>query len=492
MSLPDTLSRAHLPSKSESKITNLEQVNSLDFLSVTKKRYFEIQEYTQLELQAMVLAGWPDTRQEVPASLRPYWDSRGELAVSDGVLYKGMRIVVPPSLQQHMLSIIHESHLGIVKCKQRVREVLYWPAMYSDIEETVKNCTKCAEFQRKQPSEPLMPSQTPELPFSEVGTDLFEFECKTYLLTVDYYSKFIEVDHLSDQRSKTTIEALKAQFARHGIPKVIRSDSGPQYTSEEFARFCKEYGITHRTSSPYCPSMNGEAERAVQTVKSLWRKALDRQLALLDYRTTPLEGINMSPAQLLMGRRPRNKLPASEEVLAPVMHNRKDLVQHFNEQRNKQKFYHDRRSAGELPTLCPGDQVRMEPLPGTRKWSAGVVISRHRSPRSYIVQAGERAYRRNCRQLRPSTLTANKEHYCPDPTPKDYVVQPGLSTHTASADYVQRNEARSCDQQAEHASTQADHQQVIKQTTNAEKPQSTEPYVTRRGRTVRPPEKLDL
>ena len=92
MSLPDTLSRAHLPSKSESEITNLEQVNSLDFLSVTKKRYFEIQEYTQLELnqlQAMVLAGWPDTRQEVPASLRPYWDSRGELAVSDGVCEVG-------------------------------------------------------------------------------------------------------------------------------------------------------------------------------------------------------------------------------------------------------------------------------------------------------------------------------------------------------------------------------------------------------------------
>ena len=98
----------------------------------------------------------------------------------------------------------------------------YIGTVNSDIKETVKNCTKCAEFQRKQPSEPLMPSQTPELPFSEVGTDLFEFECKANLLTV-----------------KTTIEALKAQFERHGTPKVIRSDSGPQYTSEEFARFCK-------------------------------------------------------------------------------------------------------------------------------------------------------------------------------------------------------------------------------------------------------------
>ena len=138
--------------------------------------------------------------------------------------------------------------------------MLYWPAMNSNIEETVKICTKCAEFQRKQSPEPLMPSQTLALPFIEIVTDLFESECKTYLLTVNYYSKFVEVDQLSDQRSKTSIEALKAQFARHGNHKVIRSDSGPQYASEEFARFCTEYGIAHRTSSPYCPSINGEAE----------------------------------------------------------------------------------------------------------------------------------------------------------------------------------------------------------------------------------------
>ena len=68
-------------------------------------------------------------------------------------------------------------------------------------------------------------------------------------------------------------------------------------------------------------------------------------------------------------------------------HNRKYLIEHFNKQRHKQKFYHDRRSAGELSTLYPGDQVRMEPLPGSRKWSAGVVISHHKNPRSYTVQA---------------------------------------------------------------------------------------------------------
>ena len=94
--------------------------------------------------------------------------------------------------------------------------------MNSDIEETVKNCTKCADFQRKQPSKPPIPTETPELPFMMVGTDLFEFESNTYLLTVDYYySKFIEVDRLQDLGSKANIEVLKAQFCRHGIPEVI-------------------------------------------------------------------------------------------------------------------------------------------------------------------------------------------------------------------------------------------------------------------------------
>jgi len=117
--------------------------------------------------------------------------------------------------------------------------------MNSNIEETVKNCTKCADFQRKQPSEPLIPTETPGLPFMMVGTDLLDFEPKTYLLTVDYYPKFIEVDRLQDLGSKATIEVLKAQFSRHGIPEVIRSDGDPQFASKHFARFCKKIR--------YCP-----------------------------------------------------------------------------------------------------------------------------------------------------------------------------------------------------------------------------------------------
>lgn len=154
----------------QSEIGDLEHVSMINFLSVSDGKYQRIQDCTREELgllQAVIREGWPDTRQEVVIPVRPYWDSRSQLMVSDGIVYKGFRVVVPPSMCKDMLGLIHTSHLGIVKSKQRAREVLYWPGMNSDIEElTLKNCSKCAEFQNKLPREPLKPTKTPELPFA--------------------------------------------------------------------------------------------------------------------------------------------------------------------------------------------------------------------------------------------------------------------------------------------------------------------------------------
>ena len=164
-----------------------------------------------------------------------------------------MRIILAPSLRRQMLNLVHESHLGIIKCKQRAREGLHWPAMNSGIEETVENCTKCAEFQRKQTSEPLIPTETPGLPFMMVGTDLFEFESKTYLRTVDYHSKFIEVDRLQDLVSKATIEVLKEQFSRHGIPEMIQSDGVRSSPLRILQDFVKNTALPTRVRDPTFP-----------------------------------------------------------------------------------------------------------------------------------------------------------------------------------------------------------------------------------------------
>ncbi|KAI0229529.1 hypothetical protein LSAT2_020061 [Lamellibrachia satsuma] len=70
-------------------------VNMINFIAVTRTRYKQLQECTAdelNELHAMVLKGWSDTKQETPHAVRMYWTIRDELSVSDGVVYKGMRI----------------------------------------------------------------------------------------------------------------------------------------------------------------------------------------------------------------------------------------------------------------------------------------------------------------------------------------------------------------------------------------------------------------
>ena len=148
---------------------------------------------------------------------------------------------------------IHESHQGIVKCKQRARDILFWPSMSAQIDDRVAKCDTCSQYQRAHAKEPMVVSETPDRPWAKVGADLFEHKGTTYLLTIDYYSKWIEADKLDNLTSKNTISYLKSQFARHGIPDELRSDNGPEFGSAEFAEFATYYGFVHTTSSPHYP-----------------------------------------------------------------------------------------------------------------------------------------------------------------------------------------------------------------------------------------------
>ena len=104
---------------------------------------------------------------------------------------------------------------------------------------------------------------------------------------------------------------MKAVFAELGVPNVIVSDGGPQYTSAEFKDFTKHWQIEH--SSPRNPQFNGKAEHCVQTMKALLIKIIeegeDVDLALLTYKTTPLNHRLPSPAELLNSRKYKTLLP---------------------------------------------------------------------------------------------------------------------------------------------------------------------------------------
>ena len=322
-----------------------------------------------------------------------------------------------------MLDIIHETHQGIIKCKQRAREAPYWLEMSAQIEEKVQDCSICHDYSTAQQKEPLMPSEVPEFLWSHAASDIFEFERDSYLVLVDYYSKYVEVSKLGELSSLETIKVLKEHFARHGIPSKLITDCGSQYASKEFGSFAESYNFEHVLVSPKYSKANGEAEAAVKTVKSLWRKNKDKNKALLDYRATPILDIDLSPSQLCTGHRLRTTLPTAKSLLKPEAHNSQEIKRRMKEAKDEQKYYHDQRSAKDLPLLKPGDHVRIKPNPGFKEWKAATVLEQHTSPRSYTVDTGERRLLRNRVNLRKDSAKSYMG-YCarhpsviPDPAP---------------------------------------------------------------------------
>jgi len=107
---------------------------------------------------------------------------------------------------------------------------------------------------------------------------------------------------------------MKANFSCHSIPEEVFADNVP-FGSTEIKDFGHEWSIMFTNSSPTYPQSNGQAESAIQPMKQALRKAhedgTDIQLAILAYRNSPISGMKLSPAQLLMNRRLRDKLPAS-------------------------------------------------------------------------------------------------------------------------------------------------------------------------------------
>ena len=145
--------------------------------------------------------GWP-AKHLIKSSLKPYWCVRSKLSLYNTLLMRAHRIAIPTCLQQDTLSRIHQGHQGIVKCRLRVRTSVWWPRISQQIREMIQKCISCCEsFQIR--CEPMIPSSLPQRPWEKTGTDLLELKGKSYLLLVDYFSRYIEVGKLSSTTTKS-------------------------------------------------------------------------------------------------------------------------------------------------------------------------------------------------------------------------------------------------------------------------------------------------
>ncbi|XP_065192543.1 uncharacterized protein K02A2.6-like [Sycon ciliatum] len=412
--IADTLSRAPQESSPTSDLADEVQlhVSAVTSHCSTDPLLVDVRNATNADadmcrLRALILNGWPAKPTSVPASLRPYFAVRDELSTADGLIFRGQRVIIPASQRNATLASAHEGHQGVGKCRARARAVMWWPGMSTDIESYVMSCATCAKA-RPNPAEPLISSEFPSLPWSKIACDLCAAKGSTYLVVVDYFSRYIEVKQLTTTTSAAVIACLHSVFSTHGIPHTLVSDNGPQFASASFRAFAAELGFAHRTSSPRFAQSNGAAERAVQTAKQLILKNDDLPSALLAYRSTPLAN-GYSPSQLLFGRQIRSRLPGP--LPAPAWPDLTALADKEASSRSRQADrYNQRHRARLLPVLAPGAPVYVPDMDKTGH------VQNRLSERSYTIDLTPgSSVRRNRRHMRalPSTPSASAKRPVP-------------------------------------------------------------------------------
>ncbi|XP_054276356.1 uncharacterized protein K02A2.6-like [Macrosteles quadrilineatus] len=232
-----------------------------------------------------------------------------------GCLLWGTRVIIPSTLRQQALKLLHMGHEGIVRTKALAQSYFWWPKLDQDIENIVNSCQACQQSRHNPPRATVLPWEKTKQPWSRLHIDFAgPFQNKLFLIVVDSFSKWLEVVLVPSTDSRSTIKVLRSLFATHGVPDTIVSDNGSAFTSQEFRSFNESNGIRHVVVAPYHPSSNGQAERMVQTTKNSLRRILQgdwqKRLAqfLISSHITPNCSTNMSPSELLFGRRIRTIL----------------------------------------------------------------------------------------------------------------------------------------------------------------------------------------
>ena len=288
--LADTLNRAYLPCDPSNKVaSHTMQVNALQALpdeNLIKVRNAMLGDVEAQALLKVVKNGWPRDRCQLPPVVQPYFPIRDTLSHQDDIILKGERIWIPKVLRPDMKQQLHSAHLGLASMMRRARDTIFWLGMRHDIQQLADNCHICQATKPGNPREPLYQHGEGSTPWEKVGVDICEFSGTSYLITVDYFSNFIEVDLLTNTSAKQVIHCLKRHFARYGIPRCLHSDNAQQFVCVAFTEFMQSWRIIHSTSSPGHQSANGKAEAAVKSVKNMLKRTShdksDQYLALLE------------------------------------------------------------------------------------------------------------------------------------------------------------------------------------------------------------------
>ena len=144
-----------------------------------------------------------------------------------------------------------------------------------DIKKYIKSCATCLEFQQTQPKEKIIHHDIPLRPWEVLGADVYHFNNKNYLCIVDYHSKFPVVKRLEGLSAENLIPTVKVIFTEYGIPWKLMSNTGTNFVSDKFSKFCNSINVEQAVSSVYHHQSNGQVEVCIKFIKQMFKKCAD-------------------------------------------------------------------------------------------------------------------------------------------------------------------------------------------------------------------------
>ena len=141
---------------------------------------------TMQMLHRYATEGLPQHKRDVPPSLKSsFWNFRNDIHVTEGILVKDIRLVIPFAWRQDILQKLHISHCGIEKTKANARTTVFWPGMNKHIEDMISCCEKCLNYQSKQTQEHMQTREIPALPaLANRCIDVLDHKNQNYLVVV--------------------------------------------------------------------------------------------------------------------------------------------------------------------------------------------------------------------------------------------------------------------------------------------------------------------
>ena len=245
-----------------------------------------------------------------------------ELTLTNGVLLKGDKLVIPPSLQADCIALAHEGHLGENKTIQNIRSKLWFPKLSQMVKEYVGSCNLgCVPAVPTNAPPPLVIRDTPEGPWRVCAADykgpIGGRNGYYFHVLIDTYSRWPEVAVTNSTSFNKLYPVLDRSFDTHGYPELVVHDNGPPYNSKDWEEYAKRSGFRTSPCTPEHPQANGMAEKFMASLVKLTHAAMGEKKDpkteiskfLLNYRNTPHPSTGVEPSKLMMNRKIRTKLP---------------------------------------------------------------------------------------------------------------------------------------------------------------------------------------